>query len=80
MDVEDSDAFKLEPDAEINIELVVEGSPSIQDLLTVIKKAKLEGSLPQAITLLELAATTPLISIPCKRFFCRMKHLVAPAR
>ena len=80
MDVEESDAFELEPDEEIDIDSVIEGSPSIQDLLTVIKKAKLEDALPQAMTLLELAATTPLTSVHCERVFSRMKRVVAPAR
>ena len=80
MDVEENDTFELEPDVEIDIDSVIEGSPSIQDLLTVIKTAKLKDALPQAMTLLELAATTPLTSVHCERVFSRMKRVVAPAR
>ena len=80
MDIEESDAFELEADLDIEIDSVIEGSPTIQDLLTVVKKAKLEDALPQAMTLLELAATTPLTSVHCERVFSRMKRVVAPAR
>eukprot|EP00795_Rhopilema_esculentum_P016293 gene16293-biopygen5543 len=80
IDVEESDEFELEPNLEIEIDSVKEGSPSIQDLLSVIKKATLEEALPQAMALLELAATTPLTSVHCERIFSRMKRVVAPSR
>ena len=73
VDIEESDAFELEADLDIEIDSVIEGSPTIQDLLTVVKKAKLEDALPQAMTLLELAATTPLTSFHCRKVFSRMK-------
>ena len=53
---------------------------SLQDLLEVIKKAELAGTLPEASTLIELAVTTPLTSVHCERVFSRMKRILLPAR
>ena len=78
MDVEESDAFELEADLEIDS--VIKGSPTIQDLSTVVKKAKLKVALPKAMTLLELAAATQLTSVHCERVFSQMKRIVALAR
>ena len=58
---------------EIDVDYVREGTASIQDLLLVIKKAELEEALPEAMALLELAATMPLTSVHCERVFSRMK-------
>ena len=79
--VETDDQFEVQEES-LNIEedFVNEGKPSIQDLLTVVQKTNLQEALPQAITLLELAAVTPLTSIHCERVFSRMKRIVSPSR
>ena len=56
------------------------GAASIQDLLLVIEKAELEEALPEAMALLELAATIPLTSVHCERVFSRMKRVVSASR
>ena len=79
--VETDDQFMVQ-DEGLNIEedLVKEGKPSIQDLLAVAQKTNLQEALPQAITLLKLAAVTPLTSVYCERVFSRLKRIVSPAR
>ena len=79
--VEMDDQFMIQDDS-LNIEedSVKEGKPSIQDLLTVVQKTNLQEALPQAITLLELAAVTPLTSVHCERVFSRMIRIVSPSR
>ena len=69
-------------DESLNIgeDFVKEGKPSIQNLLTVVQKTNIQEALPQAITLLELAAVTPLRSVHCERVFSRMNKMVSPAR
>eukprot|EP00794_Sanderia_malayensis_P008314 gene8314-9200_t len=79
-DVEQIDEFETEENANIDPDAVTERKPSIQDLLSVIKAAGLEEALSQAVTLLELAAVTPLTSVHCERVFSRMKRVVSPAR
>ena len=78
--VKESDEFELEPNLDIEIDSLKESSPSIQDLLSVIKKATLQEALPQAIALLELTATTPLTTVRCERFLSQMKRVVASSR
>ena len=75
------DQFMIQDDS-LNIEedSAKEGKPSIQDLLTVVQKTNLQEALPQAITLLELAAVMPLTSVHCERVFSRMKRIVSPSR
>ena len=80
IDVEESDEFELEPNLDIEIDSLKESSPSIQDLLSVIKKATLHEALPQAMALLELTATTPLTSVHCERILSQMKRVVASSR
>ena len=62
------------------MDAVSEGTATVQDLLSVIKQAGLDEALPQAITLIELAATIPLTSVHCERVFSKMKRVVSPAR
>ena len=79
--VEANDHFIIESEnLNIDEECIKEGKPSIQDLLTVVQKTNLEEAIPQAITLLQLAAVTPLTSVHCERVFSRMKRIVSPAR
>ena len=78
-DPEEFDTFKPQ-EKDIEIDLLKEGQPSLQDLLEVIKKAELEEALSEALTLIELAVTTPLTSVHCERVFSRMKRIVSPAR
>ncbi len=61
--VEEVDEFEVDVAEDIDLDLVREGSVSVQDLLHVIKQAEVEEALPQALLLLELAATTPLTSV-----------------
>eukprot|EP00794_Sanderia_malayensis_P002228 gene2228-2538_t len=77
--VEERDEFEVEVE-NIDFDLVKEGSTSVQDLLQVIKQAELEEALPQALVLLELAATIPLTSVHCERVFSRMKRVVSASR
>ena len=62
-DVEERDLFEVEEGSNLEIELVKEGMPTIQDLLFVIKSADLSEALPQVVKLLELAVTIPLTSV-----------------
>ena len=78
--VEVEDSFERETGSTVEEENVKEGKPNVQDLLKVIKTAGLEEALPHAMTLLELAATTPLTSVHCERVFSRMKKVVSPSR
>ena len=78
-DPEELDTFEPQEE-DIEVDLLKEGQPSLQDLLEVIKKAELEEALPEASTLVELAVTTPLTSVHCERVFSRMKRIVSPAR
>ena len=77
---EKNDEFEVERNENIDFEVVKEGSATIQDLRLVIKKAELEEALPHVVTLLDLAATTPLTSVHCERIFSRMRRVVAPSR
>ena len=76
-DVEERDLFEVEEGGNLEIELVKEGMPTIQDLLFVIKSADLSEALPQVVKLLELAVTIPLTSVHCERVFSRMKRVVS---
>ncbi len=79
--VEEADEFEIDDAGnDIDVDVVREGAASIQDLLLVIKKAELEDALPEVMTLLELAATTPLTSVHCERVFSRMKRVVSASR
>ena len=78
--VEESDEFEMQDTKGIVEDYVKEGAATVQDLLFVIKKAELEEALPQAITLLKLAATIPLTSVHCERVFSRMKRVISPSR
>ena len=53
--VEEQDHFEVEEGGNLEIEMVKEGMPTIQDLLLVIKSADLSEALPQVVKLLELA-------------------------
>ena len=79
-DVEERDLFEVEEGGNLEIELVKEGMPTIQDLLFVIKSADLSEALPQVVKLLELAVTIPLTSVHCERVFSRMKRVVSALR
>ena len=48
-------------------------SPSIQDFLTISKKAELYEALPYVTHLLQLDMVTPITSIHCERVFSQMK-------
>ena len=78
--VEEQDHFEVEEGGNLEIEMVKEGMPIIQDLLLVIKSAHLSEALPQVVKLLEIAVTTPLTSVHCERVFSRMKRVVSAAR
>ena len=65
---------------EVEVGLVKEGKPSLQDLLYVIKKAELKDALPEAMKVIQLPVTTPLTSVHCKRAFSRMKCIVSNTR
>ena len=78
--VEEQDHFEVEEGGNLEIEMVKEGMPTLQDLLFVIKSADLSEALPQVVKLLELAVTTPLASVHCKRVFSHMKRVVSSAR
>ena len=78
--VEDVDQFEVADAREMDIEAVITGKPSIQDLLDVIRQAGLEEALPQAMKIIELAAVTPLSSVHCERVFSRMKRVVSASR
>ena len=78
--VEEQDHFDVEEGCNLEIEMVKEGMPTIQDLLLVIKSADLSEALPQVVKLLELAVTTPLTSVHCERVFSCMKRVVSAAR
>ena len=80
INVEEQDQFEVEEGGNLEIEMVKEGMPTIQDLLFVIKSADLSEALPQVMKLLELAVTTPLTSVHCERVFSRMKRVVSAAR
>ena len=69
--VEEEDRFEFASD-NVDVESIKEGKPTVQDLLTVIQKAGLQEALPQAMTLIELAAVTPLTSVHCERVFSGM--------
>ena len=77
--VEEEDRFEIASD-DVDVESIKEGKPTVQDLLTVIQKAGLQEALSQAMTLIELAAVTPLTSVHCERTFSRMKRVVSPSR
>ena len=76
---EDIDLFEGGGDG-IDEEYVKEAIPNLQDFMSVIKTAKLEEALPEAMKLIELAVTTLLRSVHCKRVFSRMKRVVPPLR
>ena len=78
--VEDNDFFEVRNEVEVNVNAIIEGKPSIQDLLIVIRRAELEEALPQAMAVLELAAVIPLTSVHCDRVFSRMKKVVSWVR
>ena len=61
--IEEHDEFEVGDDANVEIDAVREWTATIQDLLLVIKSADKDEALPQAMILLELAATTPLTSV-----------------
>ena len=69
--VEEEDRFEFASN-DIDVESIKEGKPTVQDLLAVIQKAGLQEALPQAMTLIELAAVTPLTSVHCERVFSRI--------
>ena len=76
--MEEQDQFEVEEGGNLEIEMVKEGMPTIQDLLFVIKSVDLSEALPQVMKLLELAVTTP--NVHCERVFSRMKRVVSAAR
>ena len=87
-DPEELDTFEPQEE-DIEVDLIKEGQPSLQDFLEVIKKAeqlklklkKAEAeALPEASTLIELAVTTPLTSVHCEHVINRMKRIVSSAR
>ena len=78
--IKDLDQFEVEDDADVEVDAVSEGTATVQDLLSVIKQAGLDEALPQALTLIELASTTPLTSVHCEWVFSKMKRVVSPAR
>ena len=80
INVEEQGQFEVEEGGNLEIEMLKEGMPTIQDLLFVIKSADLSEALPQVMKLLELAVTTPLTSVHCERVFSRMKRVVSAAR
>ena len=67
-------------EVEVEVDIATEGKPSIQDLLTILKKTELQDALPRAMTALELAAVTPLTSVHCESVFSRMKRVVSSSR
>ena len=77
---EANEQFDVEENSNIEVDAVKEGTPTAQDLLTVIKKANLEDALPQVMSLLQLAVVTPLTSVHCERVFSRMKRVVSSGR
>ena len=46
----------------------------------MIKDAELEEALPQVMTLLKLAAITPLTSVHCERVFSHIKRVISDSR
>ena len=78
--VEEDDLLEVTNEVEVEVDIVTEGKPSIQDLLTLLKKTELQDALPQAMTVLKLAAVTPLTSVHCERVFSRMKRVVSSSR
>ena len=54
--------------------------PQLCQIFCQLLKACLNEALPQAMTLIELAAMTPLTSVHCERVFSKMKRVVSPAR
>ena len=78
--VEKKDEFEIESKQGIDFDSVKEGYAGLQDLLSVIKDAELEEALPQVMTLLKLAAVTPLTSVHCERVFSRMKRVISDSR
>eukprot|EP00795_Rhopilema_esculentum_P017414 gene17414-biopygen6349 len=73
-DVEEKDEFEIESKQGIDFDSVKEGYAGLQDLLSVIKDAELEEALPQVMTLLKLAAVTPLTSVHCERVFSHLRY------
>ena len=80
INIEQSDQFEIASAAWLEEETVKKGTPSMQDLLTVIHNVGLGDALPQAIIPLEIAAVTPLTSVHCERVFSRMKRVVSSSR
>ncbi|XP_065068262.1 uncharacterized protein LOC135693660 [Rhopilema esculentum] len=79
-DVEEKNEFEIESKQGIDFDSVKEGYAGLQDLLSVIKDAELEEALPQVMTLLKLAAVTPLTSVHCERVFSRIKRVISDSR
>ena len=80
IDAEDLDRFEIRRRTITEDETIKEGVPSMQDLLTVIKKTGLANALPHVMTLAEIASVTPLTSVHCERVFSRMKRVLSSSR
>ena len=65
---------------EVEVGLVKEGKPSLQNVLYVITKAELTDALPEAMKVIQLAVTTPLTGVHCERVVSRMKRTVSNTR